>query len=113
MVVVKLIQKEELLKRLTEVMGDDKLARKAYGVFESEMEKEKERRHKVQMVGIKRARENGVSLGRPVKQLPEYFPKIFERFQRGEISAAQAADLCGMGMSTFYRKAKHYELPEK
>lgn len=104
-----MMRKEKLLTKLTDVIGDRKAAEAAYEVFEKEEKKEKERRHKVQMAGIKRAKEEGVTLGRPVKELPDYFPKIYERFHEGEISAAQAADLCGMGVSTFYRKAKEFE----
>ena len=53
-----------------------------------------------------RTRQRGVWFGRPSSEIPEDFDEICRRWRKKEISADEAARLCGFSRSTFYRKAK-------
>lgn len=59
-----------------------------------------------QREGIEAARLRGVHLGRPAKPLPENFEQAMGRWLAHEISGREAAAICGLPMSTFYRKTK-------
>ena len=59
-----------------------------------------------QREGIEAARLRGVHLGRPAKPLPENFEQAMGRWLAHEISGKEAAAICGLPMSTFYRKTK-------
>lgn len=59
-----------------------------------------------QQEGIAAARLRGVRFGRPLKLLPENFEGIYKNWQEKKLSAKEAADMCGMAVSTFYRKVK-------
>ncbi len=59
-----------------------------------------------QREGIEAARQRGVCFGRPSSEIPEDFDEICRRWRKKEISADEAARLCGFSRSTFYRKAK-------
>ena len=61
-----------------------------------------------QREGIEAAKIRGVQFGRPSAQLPDNFPEIIEKWQKKEIPASQAAAMCGLSRSTFYKKAKEY-----
>ena len=58
-----------------------------------------------QREGIEAARLRGVNFGRPLKPLPENFEEACERWRAGEITGKEAARLCGMPYTSFYRKA--------
>lgn len=59
-----------------------------------------------QAEGIAAARKRGVRFGRPPKPLPEGFLAERAKWRRGEATLKQAAQNCGMALSTFYVKAK-------
>ena len=44
------------------------------------------------------------------KQLPDDFDAIYQKWKAKEMSADEAARLCDMGISTFYRKVKELGL---
>lgn len=54
-----------------------------------------------QMEGIRGAKENGVKFGRPLKQIPDNFTKIFRDWLDGEISQNKASQLLGVDRKTF------------
>lgn len=56
-----------------------------------------------QAEGIAAAKLRGVKFGRPIKEIPDNFDEIVERWKRREILQDDAAQLCGMSGSTFYR----------
>lgn len=58
-----------------------------------------------QKEGIKAARLRGVRFGRPEKILPKDFDVYVQMWGRKEISGTKAAEILGMPVSTFYRKA--------
>ncbi|MCM1045673.1 MAG: recombinase family protein [Candidatus Gastranaerophilales bacterium] len=59
-----------------------------------------------QKEGIEAAKVRGVNFGRPRKQEQEDFRQIYRRWTAQEISAREAASLCKISRSTFYRRAK-------
>lgn len=63
-----------------------------------------------QREGIAMARKRGVHLGRPLKKLPAKFSQIYDKWWTRQISSREAARLCRMPLSTFYRKAKERTL---
>ena len=58
-----------------------------------------------QAEGIAAAKKRGVRFGRPQKALPKNFGEVQDRWQRGEITAREAAKLCNMPYGSFRRKA--------
>lgn len=67
---------------------------------------ERENIKKRQAQGIAAAKQRGVRFGRPETPLPDDFDLIIEKWNKGEISIADALSLCDMSESTFYRKRK-------
>jgi len=62
-----------------------------------------------QREGIEAARRRGVHLGRPAKPLPQNFEQALSRWQSHELSGREAAEFCGLPLSTFYRKSKEMQ----
>ncbi len=56
--------------------------------------------------GARASRAAGVKLGRKEKKLPEKFDSVAELWRGGKLTVRDAAKLCGMAQSTFYKKAK-------
>ncbi len=72
-------------------------------------QKEREDIRERQAQGIAAAKKQGVRFGRPPKPLPENYPDVYERWKSGQITGIQAAQECGMPLSTFRYKAIIYE----
>lgn len=97
---------KEFKVELEKLTCDKALAEKIFALMQKwEAMEAKERKIK-QLEGIERARSKGVSMGRPRIKEPEQFEKICKRFFNHEISAVVAAEACGMGVSTFYRRIR-------
>ncbi|MDE5931492.1 MAG: recombinase family protein [Lachnospiraceae bacterium] len=58
-----------------------------------------------QREGIEAAKMRGVRFGRPENPLPENFEQIYEKWVLQEIGGKEAAILCGMSTTSFYRRA--------
>ena len=58
-----------------------------------------------QAEGIAAAKLRGVTFGRPGSSLTDNFSELAQRWERKEISSAQAIALSGVSRSSFYRKA--------
>lgn len=58
-----------------------------------------------QREGIEAARMRGVRFGRPELPLPKDFGQICVRWEARELTGREAAKMCNMSMSSFYRKA--------
>lgn len=71
--------------------------------FVSETEREMIRQRQAE--GIAAARSRGVKFGRPQIAIPGDFEEICSRWKLHELSLNQAASLCKMSRTTFYRKA--------
>ena len=68
-------------------------------------ENERTNIHQRQAEGIAAAKAKGVHFGRIPKPLPENFEAVFERWNNGDITGAEAARECQMPLSTFRDKA--------
>ena len=64
---------------------------------------EREFIHQRQAEGIEAAKKRGVQFGKKRNPLPENFNALKKQYQNGEISYRQAAERCGMSVTTFYR----------
>ena len=62
-----------------------------------------------QREGIEAAKEKGVKFGRPRAEAPDSFREIYEKWKRREITVSEAADICGVSRSTFYRFVREHE----
>lgn len=69
---------------------------------------ERENIRKRQAQGIAAAKANGMKFGRPMIQVPDNFPQIVDRWEKGRIKVGEAAKLCGMCESTFYNRLREY-----
>ena len=79
--------------------------------FVAQTERETIRSRQAQ--GIVAAKKRGVKFGRPKKELPANFNNVVEKWRRKELSSRQAAQECGMPLSTFRSKAKQVWCAEK
>lgn len=64
---------------------------------------EREFIHQRQAEGIAAAQQRGVKFGRKPLDLPKAFYDAKDKYENGQISYRQAAELCGMSVSSFYR----------
>ncbi len=64
---------------------------------------EREFIHQRQAEGITAARQRGVKFGRKPLDLPPNFYEAKDKYETGKITYRQAAELCGMTPSSFYR----------
>lgn len=67
--------------------------------------RQKEERRQKQAEGIARAKAKGVQFGRTAKPLPDHFDECYQAWQKGEMSAAEAAETCGITRKAFYNVA--------
>ena len=59
-----------------------------------------------QAEGIAAAKARGVRFGRPARDLPENFLEMCQKWKAGSITGIEAAEACGMPMSTFRYRAE-------
>ena len=62
-----------------------------------------------QAEGIAAAQARGVKFGRPPVPLPENFYAVHQAWRGGKLPLREAAQKCGMPVSTFYAKARRFE----
>lgn len=102
------LEKDEVIQVLVKELEDFETAEKICRVLEKLSSQEKQKKRMKQIEGIKKARENGVALGRPTLQVPDNFEQLLEEWEAGRLKAGTAAKACGIGISTFYRRARNY-----
>ena len=66
-----------------------------------------------QAEGIAAAQARGVQFGRPPRELPDNFREVCRDWQAHRLTLRQAAEKCGMPLSTFYDKMKRLEVQEE
>ena len=66
-----------------------------------------------QQSGIESARKRGVKLGRPAKDIPKNFDKVYLQWSSGEITAVKAAQKLGISRSLFYRWVDFWRAQEQ
>lgn len=65
---------------------------------------ERENIRQRQKEGIKAAKARGVKFGRPQNPVPDNFGQMCEALEKRQIKLKDAAEMCGMPLSTFYTK---------
>ena len=63
---------------------------------------------KRQAIGINKAKERGISFGRPVKKPPADFAEIVKDWEDGDITLAEALERSKLSESSFYRRLREY-----
>lgn len=63
-----------------------------------------------QAEGIEAARIRGVRFGRPPVALPENFAEVCEEWRTKKLTLKQAAKKCNLAKSTFFDKARNFEV---
>lgn len=71
---------------------------------------ERENIKKRQAQGIAAAKARGVRFGRPDAAQPADFAQIVRRWEKKQLSADEAAKLCGMSVATFYRRLREFRI---
>lgn len=70
---------------------------------------ERENIQKRQAEGIAAAKARGVQFGRPKKKLPATYIMVKHSYLEGHLTTRQAADLCKMPLTSFFRRANLHE----
>ena len=71
---------------------------------------ERENIKKRQAQGIAAAKARGVTFGRPTTEAPDDFGDIVKKWEKKQITLAEALAHCNMSESTFYRRVREYRL---
>lgn len=71
---------------------------------------EREAIRKRQAEGIAAAKARGIRFGRPVKQIPENFSYLVQKWERQKITTPEILIQCGVSRSTFYSRLHDYRL---
>lgn len=59
-----------------------------------------------QREGIEAAKLKGVRFGRPSKDYPDDWDELVEKYEQGEMTAIEVAEICNITTTTFYRRRK-------
>ena len=95
----------EQWRLLTQTKGADIVLQVLSFVAENERTNIRQR----QAEGIAAAKSKGVRFGRPPSPLPENFHSVYQKWRSGKMTGTEAAQQCGMPLSTFRYRAKIYE----
>lgn len=106
---ITMIRNKKFLEELRKITNSDVLALEVARLIERWEQEERAERLMCQKKGIMNAKERGTKFGRPRIEEPGNFNVICQHFLNGEINAAVAAETCGMGLSTFYRRIKKFK----
>ena len=62
-----------------------------------------------QAEGIAAAKKRGVKFGRPIKEVPQEFSELIEKWHSNELSVKEITTEYNMSESTFYRRLREYQ----
>lgn len=96
----------ELVNRIEKLVNSREIAEKICELLRDMEENKRQLRLKKQKEGIEQAKEAGVMMGRPQIEAPSNFACILEAWEKKRITAKEGARMCGMGVSTFYRRIR-------
>lgn len=103
---------KKIKEDLDSIIRDKEVYQEVVDLMESYISEEMSQKKISQKKGIEKARKQGVNFGRPKIKEPDNFDSICEKYFSGELNANSAAEICGMGVSTFYRRVRIYEEKE-
>ena len=63
-----------------------------------------------QAEGIAAAKKRGVKFGRPIKEMPEDFAEIIEKWEKKVLSIREITAMYGISESTFYRRLREHNI---
>ena len=63
-----------------------------------------------QAEGIAAAKKRGVKYGRPIKEMPEDFAEIIEKWEKKVLSIREITAMYGISESTFYRRLREHNI---
>jgi len=72
-------------------------------------EQERKKNRQRQAEGIEVARAEGISFGRPKREIDEKFVRAYHAWKEGHLTATAAMKSVGMTRTTFYRRVNEYE----
>lgn len=72
--------------------------------FNVAKQNQREYRRRKQAEGIAAAKARGVRFGPSRKPLPDNFSKCYEAWKNGQLTQTQAAEICGISRTAFYRE---------
>jgi len=98
------------LSELDPAQGKELLSAFVSSLFLSvaDEDRRRERRQK-QAEGIAAAKERGVRFGPAPKPLPDRIDECYQAWQDGRLTAAQAAEVCGVSRKVFYRASARFK----
>lgn len=100
------LDKKVVLEVLAKEISDPEMVKKMANILERLSLEYMEERRERQVDGINKARRSGVALGRPKLKEPENFREVVDAWMNKKVGAVVAAQMCGMKISTFYRRAR-------
>lgn len=98
-----------LWQPLYDIIGDRDKTDAVLAVLQDREDKEKKRRLQLQRLGLEKAVEAGVKLGRPKSPMPKSLPRVIADYETGKISSKEVARELGVTLSTFYRYLTRYK----
>ena len=99
----------DLWQPLYDIIGDRDKTDAVLAVLQDREDKEKKRRLQLQRLGLEKAVEAGVNLGRPKSPMPKSLPRVISDYETGKISSKEAAGALSVTLGTFYRYVKRYK----
>lgn len=75
--------------------------------YMAEMERRKNKQRQAEGIAIAQAK--GIKFGRPLKDMPDNFPKMAAQYLTSTLTSREAAEGCGLCQSTFLRRVKKYK----
>ncbi len=97
--------KAENMQKIRALCRDDALADAILAIIEEDTREHKADLARRQMDGLKRAREDGTQLGRPMIKKPRNFQRVYQAFINHELSARAASLKLNVSTGNFKRWA--------